>query len=163
MFLRYLNSSILTTPFSPTPLSAESQLILPYLVSLTSRGFWTVGSQPALDCVPSEDNVVGWGPRHGYVFQKAFVEFFCSEAAVQRIEGKALAEGGGLVSWFAANDKGEESEFRTNVPHDGSNAVTWGVFPGQEIAQSTIIGKGSFLAWKVRPPPSLLTQFRVYL
>ena len=27
--------------------------------------------------------------------------------------------------------------------------MTWGVFPGQEIAQSTIIEKESFLAWKV--------------
>lgn len=28
--------------------------------------------------------------------------------------------------------------------------VTWGVFPGQEIAASTIIERDSFLAWKVR-------------
>lgn len=27
--------------------------------------------------------------------------------------------------------------------------MTWGVFPGQEIAQSTIIEKESFLSWKV--------------
>ena len=31
-----------------------------------------------------------------------------------------------------------------------SNIVTWGVFPGQEIAASTIIERDSFLAWKVR-------------
>lgn len=31
---------------------------------------------------------------------------------------------------------------------DGRNAVTWGVFPGQEIAQSTIIERESFLSWK---------------
>jgi hypothetical protein len=30
------------------------------------------------------------------------------------------------------------------------NAVTWGVFPGQEIIQSTIIEEESFLTWKVR-------------
>lgn len=36
------------------------------------------------------------------------------------------------------------------MPESGRNAVTWGVFPGQEIAQSTIIEKESFLAWKVR-------------
>jgi methylenetetrahydrofolate reductase (NADPH) len=27
--------------------------------------------------------------------------------------------------------------------------VTWGVFPGHEIAQSTIIGRENFLSWKV--------------
>jgi hypothetical protein len=31
-----------------------------------------------------------------------------------------------------------------------SNVVTWGVFPGQEIAASTIIERDSFLSWKVR-------------
>ena len=30
------------------------------------------------------------------------------------------------------------------------NAVTWGVFPNQEIIQSTIIEQESFLTWKVR-------------
>jgi methylenetetrahydrofolate reductase (NADPH) len=35
---------------------------------------------------------------------------------------------------------------------DGKNAVTWGVFPGQEIVQTTIIERESFLAWKVCAP-----------
>lgn len=43
-----------------------------------------------------------------------------------------------------------QGEFSTNVAEGGRNAVTWGVFPGQEVAQSTIIEKESFLAWKVR-------------
>lgn len=42
-----------------------------------------------------------------------------------------------------------QGDFRSNVPDGGRNAVTWGVFPGQEIAQSTIIEKNSFLSWKV--------------
>jgi methylenetetrahydrofolate reductase (NADPH) len=29
------------------------------------------------------------------------------------------------------------------------DAVTWGVFPGKEIAQSTIIEEESFKAWRV--------------
>jgi hypothetical protein len=36
------------------------------------------------------------------------------------------------------------------VGAEGRNAVTWGVFPGHEIEQSTIIDKESFMAWKVR-------------
>ena len=31
-----------------------------------------------------------------------------------------------------------------------TNAVTWGVFPGQEIVQPTMVEEVSFLAWKVR-------------
>lgn len=41
---------------------------------------------------------------------------------------------------------------------DGRNAVTWGVFPGQEIVQTTIIERESFLAWKVRAPGHSPTQ-----
>ena len=42
-----------------------------------------------------------------------------------------------------------QGDFKTNTLEDAVNAVTWGVFPGQEIVQSTIIEETSFLAWKV--------------
>lgn len=41
---------------------------------------------------------------------------------------------------------------------DGRNAVTWGVFPGQEIVQTTIIERESFLAWKVCMPSYEMMQ-----
>ena len=41
----------------------------------------------------------------------------------------------------------------TNLPSESVNAVTWGVFPGKEVAQSTMIEQVSFLAWKVYPSP----------
>jgi len=47
--------------------------------------------------------------------------------------------------FFAANSQGE---CRTNIPEDGRNAVTWGVFPGHEVVQTTIIERESFLTWK---------------
>ncbi|KAH8099536.1 methylenetetrahydrofolate reduct [Cristinia sonorae] len=145
MFLRYLHSKLASTPFSPTPLSPESMMIFPHLERLTRKGWWTVGSQPAVDGAPSTDEVVGWGPKGGYVYQKCFVEFFVEEEDVGRIERRVRERGGGWVDYFAANLKGD---CKTNVPDGGRDAVTWGVFPGQEIAQSTIIEKESFLAWK---------------
>lgn len=36
-----------------------------------------------------------------------------------------------------------------NMNEEDTNAVTWGVFPGHEIAQSTIIERENFLSWKV--------------
>lgn len=42
-----------------------------------------------------------------------------------------------------------QGDFRGNVADDDRNAVTWGVFPGQEIIQTTIIERESFLSWKV--------------
>ncbi|KAF8964011.1 methylenetetrahydrofolate reduct [Flammula alnicola] len=132
IFVDYLQSKISNTPFSPTPLSPESLMILSHLEQLTNRGWWTVGSQPAVNGASSTDEVVGWGPRAGYVFQKCFVEFFCEEKDLEALEQKISSTG----------------ECRTNVPDDGRNAVTWGVFPGKEIVQTTIIERESFLSWK---------------
>ncbi|EGN95593.1 hypothetical protein SERLA73DRAFT_95124 [Serpula lacrymans var. lacrymans S7.3] len=145
LFVRYLHSEITTTPFSPSALSPESLRILSHLERLTQRGWWTVGSQPAVDCGNSTDPVFGWGPRGGYVFQKSFVEFFADEEAVKEIVQKIEKEGQGVVHYFAGNMQGE---CRSNVPEDGRNAVTWGIFPGQEIVQTTIIERESFLSWK---------------
>lgn len=145
LFLAHLDGSIEGTPFWDTPLSPESRLILPHLRRMTERGWWTVGSQPAADAVPSDDGVLGWGPPHGYVFQKAFVEFFGSRGDLEWLAKHAKTTGGGLVTYFAGNADGE---WATNMLDESGNAVTWGVFPGQEIAQSTIIERDSFLAWK---------------
>ncbi|OCH93881.1 MTHFR-domain-containing protein [Obba rivulosa] len=145
IFLRHLQSRIATTPFSPTPLSPESLMIFPHLERLTRRGWWTVGSQPAINGAPSTDEVVGWGPRGGYVYQKCFVEFFLEQEDVDKLEQKVREEGNSWVHYFAGNVQGE---CRTNVPDDGRNAVTWGVFPGHEVVQTTIIEKESFLSWK---------------
>ncbi|KAH9958319.1 methylenetetrahydrofolate reduct [Russula dissimulans] len=142
--LRFLSGEISSYPFSPVPLSRESQLILPHLLRLAKRGWWPVGSQPAVDGLPSDDDTVGWGPAGGYVFQKPFVEFFASAAIVEKLE-KAVAAVNGVVDFLAGNNAGE---LKTSIQDTERNAVTWGVFPGQEIIQSTIIEQESFLTWK---------------
>lgn len=149
LFTSYLQSApqTPTTPFCDLPLSPESETILPHLLELNSaaKQHWTVGSQPAVDAARSDDPVHGWGPAGGYVFQKAFVEFFVPRSAVEAIEQRVRDKGDGLITLYAANKVGD---FRTNAVEDTVNAVTWGVFPGQEIVQSTIIEETSFLAWK---------------
>ena len=105
IFVRYLHSDLSATPFSPTPLSPESLLILPHLERLTNHGWWTVGSQPAIDGASSSDDVVGWGPPGGYVYQKAFVEFFSEKSDVERIQCKIETEGKGWAHYFAGNYK----------------------------------------------------------
>lgn len=42
----------------------------------------------------------------------------------------------------------KQGDLRTNTHSDGPNAVTWGVFPGKEIIQPTIVEAVSFMAWK---------------
>lgn len=109
LFTAYLHSDPkhLTTPFCDLPLSPESHMILPHLLALNSAKVqhWTVGSQPAVDAARSEDEIVGWGPRGGYVFQKAFVEFFVTENEVNRLKEKVKKEGNGLITMYAANRK----------------------------------------------------------
>lgn len=103
MFLRYLHSKLATTPFSPEPLCPESLAIIRHLERLTKKNWWTVGSQPPIDGAKSSDEVVGWGPKGGYVYQKCFVEFFVEKADVDRIEKKIREQGDGWVDYFAAN------------------------------------------------------------
>lgn len=103
LFLRYLDSEVSSTPFSSSPLSAESLPILIRLKALTKQGLWTISSQPAVDSAESKDHVYGWGPHGGYVSQKAFVEFFAEEAVVDRVEEKIKEYKGGSIHYFAAN------------------------------------------------------------
>ena len=105
IFLDHLHSKILSTPFSPTPLSRESLTILSHLEELTRRAWWTVCSQPAVDGASSSDEIVGWGPAAGYVFQKGFVEFFCKESDVIVIEDMIKKKGNDWVHYFAGNFK----------------------------------------------------------
>lgn len=41
-----------------------------------------------------------------------------------------------------------QGDLKTNSKGESPNAVTWGVFPGREIIQPTVVESGAFLAWK---------------
>ena len=103
MFLRHLHAKIATTPFSPSPLSPESLMIIEHLERLNRHGWWTVGSQPAINGASSADEVVGWGPRGGYVYQKCFVECFVEQKDLEKIERKVREKGDGWIDYYAAN------------------------------------------------------------
>lgn len=40
-------------------------------------------------------------------------------------------------------------QVRSNVGQSSVNAVTWGVFPGKEVVQPTVVDPHSFSVWKV--------------
>jgi methylenetetrahydrofolate reductase (NADPH) len=50
------------------------------------------------------------------------------------------------MTYYVINKQGD---LRTNTHSEGPNAVTWGVFPGKEIIQPTVVEAISFMAWKV--------------
>lgn len=158
-------------------LNPETTTIRDQILKLISRGWWTLASQPAVNGVRSDHPIFGWGPPgEGFVFQKAFVEFFCPSKDYQNILKPLLKHyGHDEMAWFATNAAGDfESSTTTETtpassdspnstpvevsdgasnpslnPANGNgvNAVTWGVFRGKEIITPTIIEEVSFRAW----------------
>lgn len=130
-------------PWSDIPLSSETSDIADILFKINQRGFLTINSQPAVDGAKSSDPVHGWGPRGGYVYQKAYLEFFCSPEKFNSLKQRLDTDPD--VTYYAVTKTGQ---LKTNNSIAGPNAVTWGVFPGKEIIQPTIVELVSFLAWK---------------
>jgi methylenetetrahydrofolate reductase (NADPH) len=106
------------------------------------------------------------------VYQKAYIEFFCSPAHLDALE-QAIRENKKAFKslvYHAVNARGDirASEVSTDIgstsPSSRSSsvqsstnaasfkrsvcAVTWGVFPGREILQPTVVDTESFLVWK---------------
>jgi len=61
----------------------------------------------------------GWGPPNGYVYQKAYVEFFVCEAGA-RMLAKTIDEHHPTLAYMALNHKGDELR---NRPGQGSFVV----------------------------------------
>lgn len=49
------------------------------LQTLNSNMLLTINSQPMVNGVKSTDSVFGWGPDNGYIYQRAYFEFFIPE------------------------------------------------------------------------------------
>lgn len=142
VFAGFCSGEIKQSPFTEAPMASETDVIKEKLVTINRVGFLTINSQPAVNGAPSTDKRFGWGPRGGYVYQKAYVEFFTSPENVQKIIDITKKKFPTLT-FHAINAKGEAY---TNTKH--TNAVTWGVFPGKEIVQPTVVDSESFVVWK---------------
>lgn len=147
IFARHVDGKLEAIPWSEAGLNEETSTIRSELLRLIHKGWWTVASQPAVNGVKSDDAVFGWGPKGGFVFQKAFVEFFLPASDWQHLRDQldALED----VSYYAGNAVGAyESSCSSGGRDEGAvNAVTWGAFPGKEIVTPTIIEEVSFKAW----------------
>ncbi|KAI8322115.1 methylenetetrahydrofolate reduct [Martensiomyces pterosporus] len=143
LFVKYCAGKLDSLPWSDSPLQPESTLIQEKLSQINSSGFLTINSQPSCNGVPSSDKVHGWGPSNGFVYKKAYLEFFVSPSNLRSLLARLDKEP--TVTYYAVNKKGE---LLTNCQEDCPNAVTWGVFPGKEILQPTVVERVSFLAWK---------------
>ncbi|KAF9182394.1 hypothetical protein BGZ49_004736 [Haplosporangium sp. Z 27] len=143
LFVKYCNGGTQTLPWSDQALALESGTIKDRLVDLNSLGYLTINSQPPVNGAKSDDKVHGWGPKGGYVYQKAYLEFFLSPEALEVIKQRI-----GKFPNFTYMAINKAGDLHTNTNSCKPNAVTWGVFPGREVVQPTIVELSSFDAWK---------------
>ncbi|XP_019747246.1 methylenetetrahydrofolate reductase (NADPH) [Hippocampus comes] len=135
---------VMCLPWNDEPLAQETNLLKDELEKVNRRGVLTINSQPNINGKPSTDPIVGWGPPGGYVFQKAYLEFFTSSENVSALL-EVLKKYEPRVNYHIVNVHGRNL---TNAPDMQPNAVTWGIFPGREIVQPTIVDPVSFMFWK---------------
>ncbi|WYZ38753.1 hypothetical protein EsH8_III_000667 [Colletotrichum jinshuiense] len=153
IFIRHIKGQLSAIPWSEEELLPESNIIQQELLELNTRGWWTVASQPAVNGIPSRDPTFGWGPQHGFVFQKAFVELFIPSNDWTGLVARLNEVKDNTICFYAANAAGDfvSSDASGGLVLEGTeastNAVTWGVFPGKEIITPTIIEEVSFRAW----------------
>lgn len=145
VFVRFQKGDLKRLPWSETEeLATETAVISAPLSWLNKNGFLTINSQPRVNAAPSSDVTVGWGSPGGYVYQKAYMEFFAKPEVVDTLFG-AAKDYPSLTLYAATADS---DELRTTAKSKTTCAVTWGVFPDREIMQPTIVDPQSFLAWK---------------
>jgi methylenetetrahydrofolate reductase (NADPH) len=144
LFRKFCLSQLSALPWSDQPVLTETSVISEQLARINALGFLTINSQPAVNGLRSDDKMFGWGPSNGYVYQKAYLEFFASPELLDSLITHIERDPGTI--YYVINKRGD---LRTNTTSDGPNAVTWGVFPGKEVVQPTIVEAISFMAWKV--------------
>ncbi|EDO14463.1 hypothetical protein Kpol_223p6 [Vanderwaltozyma polyspora DSM 70294] len=149
LVVAYLQGELRCLPWSDTPVSSEVDVIRRQLIALNEQQLIvTINSQPQVNGLRSNVKGFGWGPSDGYVYQKQYLEFLLPRARFERLQQELSKtnETTSSLTYLAADSHGG---WWSNQP-DGAKAtaVTWGVFPGREVLQPTIVEKISFLAWR---------------
>lgn len=139
-------------------LSEETGVMLGLLKPLNARGLFTICSQPQVNGEPSSHKTFGWGPAHGSVYQKAYLEFFCSPGTAQTVfttiskypslQFMAMRSRDGhhmVKSNWKIGDNELDPVHRAFGR--GVTTITWGVFPGREVMQPTIVSIDTFRVW----------------
>ena len=132
-------------PFSEGPISQESNLIREALIKLNQNKLLTINSQPNVNGVPSSDPIFGWGPAKGYIYQKAYYEFFIPEQLVEPLVEHLNQQ---ETLSFQIINKAGTSHSNLEEGDEHVNAVTWGIFPNREVIQPTIVDQSAFKFWK---------------
>eukprot|EP01100_Stratorugosa_tubuloviscum_P011921 TRINITY_DN543_c0_g2_i1.p1 TRINITY_DN543_c0_g2~~TRINITY_DN543_c0_g2_i1.p1 ORF type:complete len:593 (+),score=269.86 TRINITY_DN543_c0_g2_i1:52-1830(+) len=142
-FTKYCKGEIDQLPWNDLSIGAETRVISEYLTKLNLNQFLTINCQPRVNGELSTHPIYGWGGPGGWVFQKAYVEFFVNEEDCMKLK-EIIDAKHPYLTYHAVNHSGTKS-FTNTI---GTNALTWGVFTGQQIKQPTVVDSVSFSAWK---------------
>eukprot|EP01135_Chromosphaera_perkinsii_P004436 Nk52_evm14s281 gene=Nk52_evmTU14s281 len=153
VFVRFLRGEVDRLPWFDSSLAPESGPIKDLLIALNSNGLLTINSQPCVNGIDSSDPVYGWGPSHGRVYQKAYIEFFISpqrlESLKKKLDDLNASEGYQRFTYDSLNIDGKRMTNDGGVDSSNTpNAVTWGIFPSREVIQPTVVDPVSFVVWK---------------
>ncbi len=143
VFARFCSGELDSFPWVDGEIQAETGRISEELAALNRGGYLTINSQPPVDGASSTDPEVGWGGQGGTVYQKAYLELFLSEDKLQAF--LARVRDFPTLSYQAVN---VENQTHTNLRTGAVSAVTWGIFPGKEIIQPTVVDVETFHIWK---------------
>ena len=143
VFTKFCRGEINDLPWCEMPIQKETSQISEDLVRMNQNGLLTINSQPQINGAQSSDPEVGWGGPGGIVFQKAYIEFFVHKDKLKTLLDQMVNYPS--LTYHAVNAEGEQF---SKPKASAVNAVTWGVFPGKEIIQPTIVDGESFLIWK---------------
>lgn len=143
-FSNYYQGKLKSNPWSELDgLQPETKIISEQLGSINAKGYLTINSLPAVNGEPSDSPIFGWGGPDGRVYQKAYLELFCSKEKINGLVEKLKAYP--ELTYLAVN---KEGIFVSNIKETDVNAVTWGVFPGKEVIQPSVVDPASFKVWK---------------
>jgi methylenetetrahydrofolate reductase (NADPH) len=143
VFVKFCQGEINWLPWCEMPIQIETGRIVEQIVKINRDGYLTINSQPQINGAASDAPDVGWGGPGGLVYQKAYVEFFTSREKLEQLRQKAASFPS--ISFHAINRRGEAY---STQDENAVTAVTWGVFPGREIIQPTVVDARSFRIWK---------------
>lgn len=143
VFQRYIKSEIDFIPWCQGTLHHETKTIQSKLVSIIGKGCLTINSQPRANGVSSEHSIFGWGGKGGIVYQKAYIEFFASPSVLSALI-KEIKTRQPTLTYHAVDVRG--NSYTNNS--GGVTAVTWGVWPNEEVKQPTVVDPTAFMVWK---------------
>ncbi|GAB1600053.1 methylenetetrahydrofolate reductase-like, partial [Argonauta hians] len=130
-------------PWNEDVLSPETYS-LDRMAFLNKNGILIINSQPEVNGLSSNDRVFGWGKPNGYVYQKAYLEFFISKKNVEIL--KKILPNYPQVNYHIVNSQDDLDDINYDV--NQPITVTWGIFPGLEIIQPFVVDPLAFKIWK---------------